>query len=117
MGIRFDFVIDAQGKRRFVQVDPPLSEAAPAPTSPVPNAQEIARRDLYAACLARGGPSFEDADELADDVGLVAATRFVREHGAAAPLAALAERVYSREKPKLATMPKLPDARAVEVNG
>ena len=63
---------------------------AARPKSP----QLLAREGLYQACLERGGPAFVEADVLAAEIGVEAATDLIRRHGAEAPMEALAARAW-----------------------
>ncbi len=56
--------------------------------------QRLAREGLYQTCLDRGGPAFVEADELAAEIGVEAATDLIRRHGPAALMEALAARVW-----------------------
>lgn len=106
MGKRvFKFLVDEDGVRRFTEVDQdgvPVPKRAPTPTTP--SAARVNDRPpaahphmaLWAACLERGGPTLDDADEIAKEIGVTSATALVRECGSHAPMAALAARLYGR---------------------
>ena len=70
----------------------PARSTATPPKSP----QRLALEALYQACLDRGGPTLDEADELAAKVGVQVALELVRECGSTAPMAALALKVWGK---------------------